>query len=52
LNVVDEAFAKKQAAIFDADKARSRQVTWEKWQDRGVVDKVGDTVAALLDMQL
>jgi cardiolipin synthase A/B len=52
LNVIDEEFARKQAAIFDADKARSRQVTWEKWQARGVVDKVGDTVAEMLDTQL
>ncbi|HMI86033.1 MAG TPA: phospholipase D-like domain-containing protein [Polyangiaceae bacterium] len=52
LNVIDEEFAKKQAAIFEADKAHSRRVTFEQWQARGVVDKVGDSVAELLETQL
>jgi cardiolipin synthase len=52
LNVVDEAFAKKQAAIFEADKAKSRRMTFEQWKARGLLDTAGDTAAALLETQL
>ena len=52
LNVIDEAFAQRQGAIFEADKARSRRVTLDEWQARSVIDQVGDSVAGLLDTQL
>jgi cardiolipin synthase len=52
LNVIDEAFAKRQAAIFEDDKTRSRRVTFEQWQARGVIDKVGDSMAGLLETHL
>jgi cardiolipin synthase len=52
LNVVDEAFAKRQAEIFDSDKSKSRAMTFEQWQSRGILDKAADSAAALLDTQL
>jgi cardiolipin synthase len=52
LNIVNEAFAKKQAAIFEADKAKSRRMTFEQWKARGLLDSAGDTAAALLETHL
>jgi cardiolipin synthase len=52
LNVMDEAFAKRQAELFESDKAKSRPMTLEEWQARGILDKASDSAASLLETQL
>jgi cardiolipin synthase len=52
LNVRDGAFAEAQVRVFDADVARSRQVTLEAWRRRTWTEKVWGRVEALLRSQL
>ncbi|MDP2358309.1 MAG: phospholipase D-like domain-containing protein [Beijerinckiaceae bacterium] len=52
LNVTDRAFALEQIAIFDADLAKSRQVTFEEWRNRPLLDKARDRVWSWLRVQL
>lgn len=52
LNVYDEAFAARQTEIFNADKARSRQITLEEWEKRPLREKFIERAAALLRSQL
>lgn len=52
LNVFDEAFARAQAEIFAADRARSREVTLEDWRSRPLTERLEETVAWALRRQL
>nr|WP_302474097.1 phospholipase D-like domain-containing protein [Roseococcus sp. MDT2-1-1] len=52
LMVFDAGFAREQAAIFDADIARSREVTLEEWRARPWRMRTGDRIWALLRPQL
>lgn len=52
LNVLDEAFAREQAAMFDADLKRARRITLEAWQARPRSERMGEYVAAMLRAQL
>jgi cardiolipin synthase len=52
LNVLDPAFAKQQAAVFDDDWRHARAVTLARWQDRPVLEKVTSEVASLIGAQL
>ena len=52
LNIRDEAFAKRQAEKFEADKAKSRRYTLEDWQARGALGRAADSTAELIDTQL
>lgn len=47
INVLDADFAREQIAIFERDKARSREVTLEEWQQRSTWEKIRGRVAAL-----
>jgi cardiolipin synthase len=52
LNVMDAAFAKEQARIFDEDKKKSTRVTYEMWKHRPLRERVMEQVARLLRAQL
>lgn len=52
LNVFDPAFAREQIEMFEADLARSRQVTLAEWQERPWSTRAGDWLWSLLRPQL
>ena len=52
LNVYDRAFARRQVEIFEADRAQSRRVTLEAWQQRPWKERVAERLASLLGPQL
>ena len=52
LNVMDAAFAKEQARMFDEDKNNSKRFTYEMWKRRPVREKIMEPVAGLLRSQL
>ncbi len=52
LNIVDAVFAAAQTAVFNADLAQSRPVTYAAWIDRPFRDKVAERFAALIGSQL
>jgi cardiolipin synthase len=52
LNVLDAAFAKSQAAVFNDDWRRARQITLEMWEGRPLTNKVMDKMASLVGAQL
>ena len=52
LNVLDSEFAAEQARVFEADKARSREVTLELWRRRPWPEKAKEWAAGLLRSQL
>jgi len=52
LNIYDASFAAEQVAIFAADLAKSRRITFEQWKARPFKDKLLENVASLLGSQL
>ena len=52
LNVLDPEFAKGQARIFEQDKAKSRQMTLEKWRARSVFERMAERLSAIFGSQL
>lgn len=52
LNVFDAAFAQAQAAVFEADLARARRVSYEEWASRPLRERAGEALASLIDTQL
>ncbi len=52
LNIYDADFARQQVAIFREDLARSRQITFQEWQQRPWTEKVWENTTALLRSQL
>lgn len=52
LNVLDRAFAREQAAVFDADWKRSRRITLAEWERRPWTERVQEKLALLLRSQL
>src|SRR5690606_19611422 len=52
LNILDHEFAAEQAAVFDADRARSREVTLEMWRNRPWKEKLVERMASLVGGQL
>jgi cardiolipin synthase len=52
LNIYDASFAAEQAAIFAADRAKSRRITLAEWQHRPVKEKLLERLASLLGSQL
>jgi cardiolipin synthase len=52
LNILDEAFAREQSAVFQADLANSRRVTLAAWQSRPWTEKLKDWLAGTLRLQL
>jgi cardiolipin synthase A/B len=52
LNILEAGFAKAQTAIFEADLARSRQISYAQRSDRPLREKLGERLASLLRSQL
>ncbi len=52
LNVLDARFGAEQEAVFAADKARSREITFAEWRGRSRPQKIIDRAAALLRSQM
>jgi cardiolipin synthase len=52
MNVLDEAFARQMAQVFEQDKQRSRRITLEAWQNRPWKEKMIEHLADLLGPQL
>lgn len=52
LNVFSEDFAREQSAIFDADKAKSVEVTYRQWRRRGLWDRFMEVVTGPFRAQM
>ncbi len=52
LNVFSSAFAIEESRAFTKDKLLAREVTWEEWNRRPMVQKASDAALALLRSQL
>ena len=52
LNVLDPDFARGQVEMFERDKARSRRITLQEWQNRPWTEKLKEHAAGLLRSQL
>jgi cardiolipin synthase len=52
LNIYDAAFAAAQTAIFEDDRARSKRITYEAWQNRPWSEKAVEWLASALRLQL
>lgn len=52
LNVFDEGFAKEESAAFGKDKLLAREITWEEWKRRPLIEKASDATVGLLRSQL
>jgi cardiolipin synthase A/B len=52
LNVLDREFASEQAAIFERDKQRCRQITLDQWRRRPRKEKAVEWAAGLLRSQV
>ena len=52
LNVLDAGFGAEQVAVFEADKRRSREVTFAEWRGRSGTQKFIDRTASLLRSQM
>jgi cardiolipin synthase len=52
LNILDAEFAGEQARMFEADKARSKQLTIEWWRGRPWRERATEWLAGLLRLQL
>jgi cardiolipin synthase A/B len=52
LNVLDPGFAAQQTAVFEADLARSRPVSFAQWQARPRLEKLREQLASLVGSQL
>lgn len=52
LNVYDADFARGQAQAFEDDKAQSRRITLEEWEQRPWTEKTKERLAGLLRSQL
>lgn len=52
LNVFDSDFALEESAAFEQDKLHAREITWEQWKQRPLIEKVSDATMGLLRSQL
>jgi cardiolipin synthase len=46
LNVYSREFAAEQIRVFEADRARSREITHEEWKGRGLWTRVMEFLCA------
>lgn len=51
LNIYDASFAREQSRIFDEDRRRSREITFQQWRDRPLHERVLDRIASLFGAQ-
>ena len=52
LNVWDQKFARHHLQVFEEDKARSREITWEEWRNRSLSEKILGHAAGIFRSQL
>ena len=52
LNILDPAFAARQIAIFEQDRALSKPITYAEWKQRPLAEKAIEHTASLLRLQL
>jgi cardiolipin synthase A/B len=52
LNILDAGFAAQQTAVFEADLARARPVSFAQWQARPRLEKLREQLASLIGTQL
>jgi cardiolipin synthase len=52
LNVMDEKFAAEQIKLFEEDLKRSKQMSYEQWQDRSFHQKLTDALATMFGFTL
>jgi cardiolipin synthase len=52
LNVFDRGFALEEGEAFAKDRRQAREITWEEWNRRPVIEKVSDATVGLLRSQL
>ena len=52
LNALDHKLAAHQTEVFEADKARSKEVTYEQWRRRPFREKAVEKLASLIRAQL
>jgi cardiolipin synthase len=52
LNVIDPAFAREQARVFDDDRGRSRQITLEAWRHRPLWERLRERWALAFRSQI
>ena len=49
---MDDAFGAEQVAVFEADRAKSREITLAEWEGRSPVQKLIDGAFGLLRSQM
>ena len=52
LNIHDDAFAREQTAIFEADLAQARVVSYAAWSARPWQERAAERFASLIGSQL
>jgi cardiolipin synthase len=52
LNVLDAKFAAGQIRVFEEDRKRARQITFEEWRNRPPTERLAEFFASLLDWEL
>lgn len=52
INILDAAFGAEQVAVFEADRAQSREITLAEWEGRSPVQKLIDGAFGLLRSQM
>ncbi|MGZ8868333.1 MAG: phospholipase D-like domain-containing protein, partial [Thermoanaerobaculia bacterium] len=52
LNIYDREFAARQTALFEADRARSRRISFDEWKSRPLREKIIEHAAGLIRSQL
>ncbi len=52
LNVWDAAFAAEHVEMFETDKSRSREISYQEWRGRSLSEKIIGHTAALVKSQL
>ena len=52
LNIIDPVFAREQTAIFEADLARSKRISFAEWSERPLKERLLERLASVLDSQL
>ena len=52
LNVLDRDFAAGQIHIFDQDLQHCRRITYDLWEHRSLIEKIGNALSSLFDWEI
>ncbi len=52
LNVLDETFARQQIAQFELDRTKSKEMSYQEWQNRPIIEKISSKLMKFLNSQL